>query len=108
MSLLSEAKVQRELQNLAQDLERGLQEVRGRRCEAANPQTLFKQFKDNVHVAATKHAKTLMSKIESTIKHLQRELEKTLNRPGTDERGQYDTMRDDANVLQQRIRELEH
>ena len=29
-SLLSEAKFQRELQNLAQDLERGLQEVRGR------------------------------------------------------------------------------
>jgi ribonuclease HI/exonuclease III len=74
-----------EIQSLARTLEQNLNREKTQRTERMNPQTLFKNFKDNIILKARKLAKVAIPKINIEIKKLESELKSVLNAQNTDE-----------------------
>jgi hypothetical protein len=85
--LLKDKKVMTQVYELGKRAESRLEEAKDNRTHDENPQTIFKNFKDEITVVFRERAKIRSSKMDADIKYLKEDLAETLNDPlmGEDE-----------------------
>ncbi|KAJ7469428.1 hypothetical protein FB451DRAFT_1091550, partial [Mycena latifolia] len=88
LHLLKDKVVMEKVYALGKEMEARLEGVKYNRTNEDNPQTIFKQFKDEIIVVFRDRAKVLVPKMDKDINEMKESLKNTLNSPviGEEER----------------------